>query len=125
MVILCFLFGAILTNGYKFLHSPQDAMVEQIYSYNNSLISKWQVDYLLKVGISPGKKDKNGLSAYMSAFIYNNTLLMEKFPAHMTQDEKEELLSRIRDWSTNDISRKKTAITALKKSIDETNEVTK
>jgi hypothetical protein len=113
ITILMFLVGAIATKNYIFLWNPEDALRRHIVSYDNSALSRWQVGYLLQSGISPGKQDRDGSTAYFIAFISENEYLLKSLPAYMEKLEIESLLHKIDEWPDTNLTYKKIADEAL------------
>jgi len=113
VTILLLLVGAIVTENYIFLWSPKDALRRHIVSYDHSTLSRWQVDYLLRKGISPSEQGSDGRSAYFIALISENEHLLKSLPMYMKKAEIEDLRKKIDEWPDTNLSYKKIAEKAL------------
>jgi len=72
-----------------------EALRDNVVFYEDSILSRWQVDYLLASGISPGMENDQGLTAYGIVIVAENYKLIKYLPNFMSKTECELALSEI------------------------------
>jgi hypothetical protein len=110
---MLFIIGGIITRSYMLYLDPKKALIQQVVSFKDSEVARWQVNYLLRNGVSPGFENEAGLTAYMRAFVSNDRELLVLFPQYMNKIEVIKAMDKVESWPTSDKQIKQTAIDSL------------
>lgn len=108
------LFSIVLIENFTVIFAPEEALIKKSSFYSDSKIAKWQVEYLLEKGYSPGRENKEGRTAFMVAFILRDLKLIQLFSGYLSEEEKKQLLLHIKDWNGHDPELMDASLNALK-----------
>ncbi len=98
MMVLC----AVAFRVYPLVLYPEDSLIKKSSSYSQSIIVKWEVEYLLAIGYSPGKEGEDGVTAFEIVFYVRDISLLKLFSVYLSEEEKSKLLLKLNNWEGYD-----------------------